>query len=206
MGVEELSSPSGTDAVCLEIFPPANIPMGPAILVSTVIEGSLVTRQAIDRDLAAGIDASAKLTPRGLPVEVSGNVDASSNTRSVIAHLRPEGSFAVQSAFVSRRVLMDYYALANNNPTTWAELESLIDEYLSGEEPGTLGSIQTGILSLWERLNQPEESLTQYRERLFASEDDRFVATAEALDLPEEAWNILGTIAAAEEIVSTMVE
>ena len=206
MGVVEMSSPSGTDPACLKLLPPAYIPMGPGLLVSTVIEGSLVTRQSIDRNLAATIDASAKLTPRGLPVEVSGNVDTSSSTRSVIAQLRPEGSFAVQSAFISRRVLMEYYALANNDPDTWAELEALIESYISGEEPGIFANVRTGILWLWEKLDQPEESLMQYRERLFASEDVQFVPKVEDLDLPEDAWSRLGTIAAAAEIASTTIE
>lgn len=205
-GVETFGSPSGTDTACLSMFPPAFIPGGPGLLVSAVIEGSLETQQSVDIGLAAQIDASAKVTPRGFPVEVSGEIAASNNSSSVIAHLRPEGSFAVQSAFVSRRRLMEYYALANDNPDTWAELEALIESFLSGEEPGMLANIRTDILSLWEKLDQPEEALSQYRERLFAAEDTQFVASVENLDLPEDAWGRVGTIAAAEAIVSSTTE
>ncbi|WP_264210226.1 hypothetical protein [Leisingera thetidis] len=204
-GASELMSPTGDSAECEALFPPASIPMGPGLLVSSVFTGKLITQQAIDSDLAAGIDASAKLTPRGLPVEVSGDAEASTSTRSVIAHLRPEGSFAVQSAFISRRALMDYYALAQNNLETWAELEALIESYVSGEEAGLLADIKSGIWSLWEKLDQPEETLTQYRERLFASEDADFVEDVGKLDVPEEAWDRIGVVAAAEVIVSTTI-
>lgn len=204
-GAIELKSPTGDSVDCETLFPPASIPMGPGLLVSSVFSGKLITQQAIDSDIAAGIDASAKLTPRGLPVEVTGDVDTSTSTTSVIAHLRPEGSFAVQSAFINYRALMDYYALAQNNLETWAELEALIESYISGEEPGLLADIKEEIWSLWERLDQPEESLTQYRERLFASEDAVFLEKAEDLDVPEEVWDRIGDVAAAEVIVTTTI-
>lgn len=204
-GAIELVSPTGDSPDCEALFPPASIPMGPGLLVSSVFTGKLITQQAVDNDIAAGIEASAKLTPRGLPVEVTGDVDASTSTTSVIAHLRPEGTIAVQSAFISRRALMDYYALAQNNLETWAELEALIESYISGEEPGLLADVKKEIWSLWERLDQPEESLTQYRERLFASEDADFVEKAADLDVPEEAWDRIGDVAAAEVIVTTTI-
>ena len=196
-----LRAPHGADDICDTLLPPALIRDGPGLLVSTVIEGRLVTLQSVERALAAEIAASAKLTPRGFPVEVSGSADGTSDTRSVIAHLRPRGSIAVQSAFIRREALMEYYALANENPETWAELEALIDGYITGEDPGEFGPIREAILSLWERLARPE-ALSDYRRRLFAAVAAELVQSFDSLDLPPDAWATIETVAAAEALVS----
>lgn len=210
-GVESVADRSNVLSQCQKLLPPALTRDGPVIFVSGVYEGRLVTQHMLDTNFAASIEANARITPRSLPITVEGNTNGAAGKSLVTAHLRPKGSMAVRPAFINLNALAEYYTLANSYPETWAELERVVDSYITSEEPVELWPVIERIRLLWERLEERSlEELDVYRERLFApGSTDLFAneslveATERALnELGQEAWETIGTIAAAAEIVS----
>ena len=168
------------------------------MLVARVFMGTLKTKFEISAETKASIEAAAKAG--AAPVDIAASAGASTKTAQAVATLRPYGSLAVQLSRMDPDAARYIYALKQEHPETWAELERLVDSYITGSEVSGLPYVGSKLREYWEKMGRSPTTVPELRQLLFASEKTRRVDDYAELELPDAVWEALSIYAAAVEI------
>lgn len=174
---------------------------GERLLVARVLGGVTIAKSEVASEYLTEISPSTDLGSVG--AIAIGN-ESSSSTRSISIHLRPNGSLAIQPLKVDRMELMRVYAMRSQYPESWAQLELIVDSYISGEEPSPIEKTAAALREILQTLGGSNESFEDYRKKLFGSGAVQAYVNYDNLDVPQETWESYGTYAAAIEIIRSL--
>jgi hypothetical protein len=113
---------------------------------------------------------------------------------------------ALQPTRLSSRRVAEIYAYFNDNPTSYAELQMLVDNYLAGTDAGFWERGSAAIWGWLENNGWADQTLDDFIIQLYAAEDARPLSESEeqVQSLGQAPFEAAGYLAAAIVIASEL--
>ncbi|EPX76803.1 hypothetical protein Salmuc_04689 [Salipiger mucosus DSM 16094] len=164
-----------------------------SILATRIYQATVSAGFVFDTSGDANAKAAAGKLTKQLS-DVSGEVSVQGGKEWVTLGEWTHGVIAVQSSRLNPDELARAWLLMNENPETLAQLERLLGEYYSAEDPGRWQELKWTIKNFLEEYGWAEETIDDLRRRIYGSEGVEAVSLE---DIPAEHWRATGALAAA---------